>query len=182
MLNSISVKGFKINLIQGVTILCLWILLIIGCPFPAFATVTQIEEYPGQMLYQSRQNLQDQMGNYWRAIAFKRIHPEGSASISLRLIGFPGGVSLDHTQPLILITDFGQTFSAKDISDDISQNTSSLGNVGEYDFNSVLPQLQESVPLTLSLSTIDGESISLSVPSFIIEEWKSLTDGDFYRG
>jgi hypothetical protein len=55
--------------------------LLFGIGEPAIAAVTQIEEYPGQMLYQSRQKLQDQTGKSWQAIAFKRIHPEGSASI-----------------------------------------------------------------------------------------------------
>lgn len=50
------------------------------------------------MLYQSRQNLQDQTGNSWQVIVFKRISSESSAMLSLRLVGFPGGVNLDHTQ------------------------------------------------------------------------------------
>ncbi|MEG4238330.1 DUF3122 domain-containing protein [Microcoleus sp. Pol14C6] len=34
------------------------------------------------MLYPSRQNLRDHNGNSWQAIAFKRIHPNGSAVVS----------------------------------------------------------------------------------------------------
>ncbi|WP_333182166.1 DUF3122 domain-containing protein [Microcoleus sp. B3-D7] len=41
-----------------------------------------MEEYPAQMLYPSRQNLRDHNGNSWQAIAFKRIHPGGSAIVS----------------------------------------------------------------------------------------------------
>ncbi len=45
-----------------------------------------------------------QTGNAWQVIAFKRIHPEGRYNISLSLVGFPGAVELDHTQPLNLTT------------------------------------------------------------------------------
>ena len=53
-------------------------------PLPAFATVTQIEEAPGQMLYQSRQNLRDRTGKSWQVVAFKRVRPDGSEMVSLR--------------------------------------------------------------------------------------------------
>jgi hypothetical protein len=173
-MNSISFNGSKIQPIQWLLIVCICVLLIVGSPLPACATVTQIEEYPGQMLYQSRQNLQDQTGNSWQAIAFKRIHPEGSAVVSLRLVGFPGGVNLDHTQPLTLTTSRGQTLTAQDISNEISQDTPTLGNVGEYDLKLVLSQLQAEIPVKLILSTIDGDDIILSVPSAAIREWQKF--------
>jgi hypothetical protein len=149
-------------------------LLVVWIPLPAFAIVTQIEEYPGQMLYQSRQTLKDQQGNTWQAIAFKRIHPEGSAMVSLRLVSFPGGVELDHTQPLTLTTSLGQTLAARDVSSEISQDTPPLANVGEYDIKPILPQLQAAISLKLTLPTIDGESVSLSVPSSAIQEWQTV--------
>ncbi|WP_445299861.1 DUF3122 domain-containing protein [Microcoleus sp. AT3-D2] len=34
------------------------------------------------MLYPSRQNLRDHNGNSWQAIAFKCIHPDGTAIVS----------------------------------------------------------------------------------------------------
>lgn len=150
------------------------ILLVVWIPLPAFATAGQIEEYPGQMLYQSRQKLRDQNGKSWLAIAFKRIHPDGSAIVSLRLVGFPGGVEFDRTQPLTLTTSLGQTLTAKDISSEISHDTPTPSNVGEYDIQLALPQLQAEIPLQLTLPTIDGESVRLSVPSAAIQEWQTL--------
>ncbi len=174
MMNSIDFNGFKILPVRWLLTVCICVLLIVGSPFPAFAVVTQIEEYPGQMLYQSRQNLRDQSGNSWQAIAFKRIHPEGSAIVSLRLIGFPGGAELDRTQPLTLTTSLGQTLTAKDISSEISQNTPTPANVGEYDIKFALSQLQAEIPLQLTVPTIDGKGVSLSVPSALIEEWQTV--------
>ena len=175
MINYISFNRSKIRPMRWILTTLICVLLVVGSPLPAFAAVTQIEEYPGQMLYQSRQTLRDQDGNSWQAIAFKRIHPEGSAIVSLRLIGFYGGAKLDRTQPLILTTSLGQTLTAKDISSEISQDTPTPANVGEYDIKLALPQLQAEIPLQLTLPTIDGESVSLSVPSAAIQEWQTLT-------
>lgn len=60
-------------------------------PPSAVAAIRQLEEAPGQMVYQSRQTLQDQHGSGWQTVAFKRIRPDGQASFELRLVGFPGG-------------------------------------------------------------------------------------------
>ena len=95
MMNSIYSKISKICPIQW--ILAASICLLFGLAQPAIAEVTQIEEYPGQMLYQSRQNLRDQTGKAWQAIVFKRVHPEGTDTVSLRLIGFLGAMEFDHT-------------------------------------------------------------------------------------
>jgi Protein of unknown function (DUF3122) len=170
-----SFDGYKIRPMPWLLAVCTCVLLVVWSPLPACATVTQIQEYPGQMLYQSRQTLKDQQGNTWQAIAFKRIHPEGSAIISLRLIGFLGRAELDHTQPLTLSTSLGQTLTARDISSEISQDTPTPANVVEYDIKTVLPQLQAEIPLKLTVPTIDGKSVSLSVPSAAIEEWQTLT-------
>lgn len=62
----------------------------------ANATVRQLEEAPGQVVYQSRQTLKDQHGNSWQSIAFKRIRPNAESSFELRLVGFPGVVEIAH--------------------------------------------------------------------------------------
>jgi Protein of unknown function (DUF3122) len=59
---------FKQSLSRLLVVLTLSIALFFGICQPAIAAITQIEEYPGQMLYQSRQNLQDQTGKAWQAI------------------------------------------------------------------------------------------------------------------
>ncbi|PSB20409.1 DUF3122 domain-containing protein [Phormidesmis priestleyi ULC007] len=158
-------------------LLAAWIcvLLVVWSPLSAFAAVTQIEESPGQMLYQSRQNLRDQTGKSWQVVAFKRIHPDGSAILSLRLVGFPGAVELDHTQPLTLTTSMGQTLTAKDVSSEISQDTPALANVGEYDIQPVLPQLHAEIPLQLTLPMITGSAIELQIPSTTLQEWQTIS-------
>lgn len=179
-MKSIYFKGSKIRRLLA-ALIC--ISLLVWSPLPAFAAVEQIEESPGQMLYQSRQNLRDQTGKSWQASlhrrsfanAFKRIHPDGSAIISLRLVGFPGAVELDHTQPLTLTTSLGQTLTAKDVSSEISQNTPALANVGEYDIQTVLPQLRAEIPLELTLPMVTGSGSNLQIPFTAIQEWQTIS-------
>jgi Protein of unknown function (DUF3122) len=151
-------------------------LLVVCTPFPALATITQLEEYPGQMLYQSRQNLQDQTGQSWQAIAFTRIHPQGSSTVSLRLVGFPGTVELDHAQPLTLTISSKSNLTARDISSEISQDSPTLANVAKYDIKSVLPQLKSESPLQLTLPVINGAAIEVKIPSEMIEEWQAISN------
>jgi Protein of unknown function (DUF3122) len=119
IMNLIYSNTSKLRPIRWLIAALLCILLVIVISQPAFAAVTQIEEAPGQMLYQSRQNLRDRTGKSWQVVAFKRVRPDGSAMISLRLVGFLGAVELDHTQPLTLTTSMGQTLTAKDVTSGI---------------------------------------------------------------
>ena len=170
-----SFNGSKIRLLRWLLAVWICVLLVVWIPLPAFATVTQIEEYPGQMLYQSRQNLRDQTGKSWQAIAFKRIHPEGTTIVSLRLVGLSSGLEFDHTQPLTLTTSLGQTLTAKDISNEISQDTPAPANVAEYDIKLVLSQLEAEIPLHLILPMVTGSTVELQIPSTAIQEWQTIS-------
>jgi hypothetical protein len=174
-MNSINFNRFKFCPMRWLLVACFCVVLAVCSPLSASAAITQIEEYPGQMLYQSRQTLRDQNGNSWQAIAFKRIHPEGSAVVSLRLIGFANGVELDHTQLLTLTTSTGETLTARDISSEISQDTPPPANVAEYDIKSVLPQLQAEIPLHLTLPVVTGSAVELQIPFTAIQEWQTIS-------
>ena len=144
-------------------------------PPVALAGIRQLEEAPGQMVYQSRQNLKDQQGNTWQAIAFKRINPDNKVSVSLRLVGFPGVAEIDPAQPIFLTSSLGKSFTAiydsgKILIDPAAPQT----NIGQYNIEPLLPQLETTIPLKLTLPTIQGEAVSLSIPPTLIEEWKSL--------
>jgi hypothetical protein len=100
----------------------------------AVAAISQLEEAPGQMVYQSRQSLKDQHGNSWQAIAFKRISPNDKTSFELRLVGFPGVVEIDRSQPLLLTNSMGEELTAADNSSLIFTDLSDPEpNVGEHD-------------------------------------------------
>lgn len=158
-----------------------WVLAINLAIAPAQAAVRQLQETPGQTIYQSevsqsRQTLKDQQGSSWQAIAFKRIHPDHTATIYLRLVGFPGTANLDHSQPLTLTDSMGKTFTAADVSHDMFMDTAQLEpDAGQYDLQPILMQLESSIPLRLSLATLDQSKIVLDVSPNIVEEWRSLT-------
>jgi hypothetical protein len=144
---------------------------------PAHAAIRQLEEAPGQMVYQARQTLKDQQGNSWQAIAFKRIRPDKAATIYLRLVGFPGTANLDHSQPLTLTNSMGKTLTAVDISQEMfTDKTQIEPDVGQYDLQPILMQLESAIPLRLTLRTLDQSEIILNVSPEMVGEWRSLTD------
>jgi len=141
----------------------------------ASAAIRQLEEAPNQMVYQSRQSLKDQHGNTWQTIAFKRSRPDGNSSFELRLVGFPNLVAIDHAQPLTLTNSLGKTLTAADTSSHIFKE-GAQGNVGQFDLQPLLAELQAEIPLKISLPMIEGEAISLSVPPALVAEWQTVAN------
>jgi len=143
----------------------------------AAAAIRQLEEAPGQVVYQSRQTLKDQHGTSWQAIAFKRLRPNGQTSLELRLVGFPGVVEIEHSQPLPLTDSLGKTFTASDSSSAIFTDAAQPDpNVGQYDLEPVLSQLSTVLPLKLTLLTTHNQIISLSVSPALIQEWRNVAN------
>jgi hypothetical protein len=161
-------------LISAITIFALIGLGVLDMP-SASAAIRQIEEAPNQMVYQSRQSLKDQHGNTWQTVAFKRSRPDGNSSFELRLVGFPDLVAINHTQPLTLTNSLGKTLTATDTSSNIFKD-GVQANVGQYDLQPLLADLQAEIPLKISLSTLKGDAISLSVPPALVAEWQTVAN------
>ena len=141
----------------------------------ALAEIRPQEEAPGQIVYQTRQTVQDQYGDRWQVIAFKRIETEEHSRFTLRLVSFPGKVDIDHTQPLTLTTSLGQSFSAPDVSNQIF--TDALvpdPNIAQYDLQKVVLQLPVAIPVQLSLPLYSSDSIRVSINPALIREWQTL--------
>ncbi|MBD2255575.1 DUF3122 domain-containing protein [Nostoc parmelioides] len=159
--------------ILGMLVWALTINLVIA---PVQAAIRQLEEAPGQTVYQSRQTLKDQQGNSWQAIAFKRTHPDRTATLYLRLVGFPGTANLDHSQPITLTDSMGKTFTAADVSHDMFMDQTQMEpDAGQYDLQPILMQLESAIPLRLILPSLDQSEIILNVSPNVVEEWRSLT-------
>ncbi len=172
-------KVFSWRLWLGALILGVWLGLGLFNPPNAAAAIRQLEEAPRQVVYQSRQTLKDQHGRSWQAIAFKRIRPDGRTSFALRLVGFPGGAAIDRSQPLTLTNSLGQTLTAADDAGQIfTDETAPEPNVGQYDLQPLLPQLQAEIPLRLTLPTVGGEVITLNIPAGLIPEWQTVASQD----
>ena len=142
---------------------------------PATAAIQQLEEAPGQVIYQSRQTLQDQHGNSWQTIAFRRIRSGNSPVLFLRFVAFPGVTSIDRSPPLALTNSLSKILTANDASAKIfTDETSPEPNVGQYDLAPIISELQPTLPLKLSLPTTQSEPVEILVPSSLVEEWKTL--------
>ncbi|MBD2465471.1 DUF3122 domain-containing protein [Oscillatoria sp. FACHB-1407] len=168
---------FSWLLLLGAIVLGILLTLGVFNPSNAMATIRQLEEAPGQVVYQSRQTLKDQHGNAWQTIAFKRMRSDGTTSFELRLVGFPGVVEIDRSQPLTLTNSLSETLTATDTSSRIfTEATKPEPNVGQYDLQPLLPQLQVGIPLKLTLPVINSEAINLSISPSLVEEWQTVAN------
>jgi hypothetical protein len=138
---------------------------------PATAEIRQFHEKPGTLLYKSQWTLKDQTGKSWQAIAFQVRPPDSQASsflVQLRLVGFPGSVTLDPSLPLQL-DDRDQFLTADSTAAQLPP-----GAVGQFDVQPILQQLNAKKPLYLTLTAEGGAIVELKVPPFLVEEWQSL--------
>lgn len=148
-------------------LLCLW--LFFGFSFPSYALIRVQEEATGQMLWQSRHSLRDNRGISWQIILFKRLKNHQIQDISLRLVGFPDMVTFRHPQPLILTT----TDHILTASDQFAQHAPAP-NVGQYDLQTIIAQLQKSKQIELDLPLDTLEQATLSLPTPVLIEWQDI--------
>ena len=137
---------------------------------PAVATISTIEEAPGQILSQSRHQLRDDKGNVWQVILFKRVKGDDSPSIHLRLVAFPGTANFAHPQPLKIITKNGNIFDIKDVF----AEQAPADNVGEYNINNILGKLPNAAAIDISLVMKDNQIVELKIPPEVILEWQII--------
>lgn len=159
-------------------------LLTTGLPSSASARVMREELRTGDILYKSLRTLNDNRGYSWQAIAFTQIpdqqdvgQPESrieaeAEKMYLRLVGFPGTVSIDRSKPLIVEVPGERQLTLPDRSSLIFKNgLSPQPNVGQYLLADVLEEVRSPMPLRLTLATVDGEPVELKLPRVIVEEW-----------
>jgi hypothetical protein len=153
----------------------IWILFTGFSTVPSAVAVTsQIEEIPGQWVYQSRTILRDPSGNSWQAIAFKRVKPESTQGVYLRLVGFPDAAHIDPTEPLTLETALGQSLTAPNITHKIFNDTPALPNIGQYDLHLVMSEVNPLIPLRLGIPTQESKRITLWVSPQVLQEWNTI--------
>lgn len=160
--------GKKLILMIIIGLLCFPI--IFNCNQPAFAKIRQQEEVLGQLLYQARHSLQDNQGQNWQIILFKRVKDGQVKDVDLRLVGFPDQVNFIHPQNLTLKTVDGKEFFA---SDQFSKKAPAT-NVGQYDIKDILIKLAGEKSLTIDLPV--KESLSLNIPYPVLLEWQEIVN------
>lgn len=143
----------------------------LGFTSPAMAVIRQLEEIPGQLLFQSRNTLRDQNGNAWQVVFFQRIKPDQSRQINLRLVDFPGTATFSHPQPLTVINK-EQQWLAPDVFDEKAP----APNVGQYDLSEIIPEIPAGLALQLSLNLNEKQQLELRVPGAVVLEWQDVAN------
>lgn len=136
---------------------------------PAIATLSQIEEAPGQMLYRSQNHLQDQAGKTWQVILFKQLQPDRTQSLYLRLVGLPGAAEVAHPKALNISSGTGKTWQAPDVF----VEEAPVATVGQYGMQEIVAQLAPD-DVVLGIPVAGSNAVMLPVPRSVIREWQVL--------
>ena len=147
--------------------------LLIGGPGLAMAQVHAHSDEQGSPVVRSLESLRDLDYQSWQVVAYRSGPPGGP--LSLRIVGYPGKVRLDH--PTALIVRSGRrTWELADIT---LANPSLAGDgraaAAEFDLAPLVADLQQDRPLRLQLPGVFTE---LPVPPYLVAEWRSLAVAD----
>lgn len=156
-------------LLLGILTLCMFLGLGSLTSPTAIATVQQSELASKETLYRSFTKLDDQSGHVWQVVLFKQIYPGQAQTVNLRLVGFPGSAEVLHPQSLQITTDTGKVLTAADVFLDEAP----APTIGQYNFQDILPQLPVE-PLVLTIPLPRNDSIHISVPQQVVQEWQKV--------
>ena len=143
--------------------------LLLGHGQPAWAQVHAHDDENGQLVVRSLESLRDLDYQSWQAVAYRTGPPGGP--VTLRIVGYPGKVRLDHPTSLVVHSGRG-TWELADITT-ANPKLASDGRdaAAEFDLNPLLADLHQNRPLRLELP---GVFVELPVPPFVVGEWRSL--------
>ncbi|NJL86934.1 MAG: DUF3122 domain-containing protein [Leptolyngbyaceae cyanobacterium SM1_1_3] len=139
---------------------------------PALASTHVYQERPQQLTYRSQQSLRDRQDRSWQAVLFKRFEAETLAGVYLRIVGFPGLVAVDQAKPLKIDTGTALSWQAASSRDRTLQQLPP--NVGQYDVQSAIAELNGNIPLQLTVPLQGGGVAELVAAPFVVREWRSL--------
>ncbi len=160
-------------IVSGITAFIIVIGSLMWAAPNAFATFTQHEEMPGQILFKAKQTLSDQEGYSWQVIVFRQVYPNRHDDVYLRLVGFPGMVAIEHDQPLVLRNKKGDSFLVQPDPGELTKNRISPDfHVGQYRLEELVAQLNPTVDWQAVIPTKNPKGRVLKIPSTLIQEWQ----------
>lgn len=159
------------SIFKALTVISFCLYLILAITPPAFASIHKYPETGDRVMFRSVQSLRDNQDKAWQVVLYKRVRSGLVNSFNLRLVGFPG-TELQHPVPLTVAAGDREFGTANDIW---SESDLPI-NVGEYDFKSIITQVETDRPLRLSLSVKGDRDRELLVPPFAVREWRLLLD------
>ena len=161
----------KLSLFKALTVISLCLYLTLAVSAPAFASIHKYPETAERVMFRSVQSLRDTDDKAWQVVLYKRVRSGLVDSLNLRLVGFPG-TELQHPVPLNVAAGSREIGKANDIW---SESDLPI-NVGEYDFKSIITQVESNQPLRLNLPVKGAKKAALLVPPFAVREWRLLLD------
>lgn len=161
----------KLSLFKALTVISLCLYLILAVNPPALASIHKYSETGDRVMFRSVQSLRDNEDKAWQVVLYKRVKSGVVNSFNLRLVGFPG-TQLDHPVALKVVAGNLELGRAKDIWSESDLPV----NVGEYDFKSIVAELESDRPLQLNLPVQGKKDLGLLVPTFAVREWRRLLD------
>jgi hypothetical protein len=139
---------------------------------PPLASIHTYHEMPGQTTFRSKQSFRDRSDRAWQIILFKRYQANELQGLYLRLIGFPGMVSLHSQKSLTIATGASTQWTAPLKLD--SQTPSLPENAAQYNVATTIAELASDIPLQLDIPLSDGSIAQLVIPPFAVHEWRDL--------
>ena len=153
--------------LAGVLALLCWL----GGVQPAAALLQASPGETGTGLVRSLESLRDLDYQSWQVVAYRQGAAAETAPVTLRIVGYPGRVRLDHPTPLLVRA--GRRLWQLD---DITLANPKLAAdpraaAAEFELTPLLADLQKNRPLRLELP---GVFVELPVPPYVVEEWRQL--------
>lgn len=143
----------------------------------ADASILYTADTSGSVIVQSRRTVRDQDRYSWQVIAFKQIQADTrEGEVYLRLVGFPGAVEINHSQPITLTSPKGETLTIDTLADQIAIGLPAQPHVGQYHLQAALPNLPTEYRLQLDLPTAQPPAITLQIPPALIQEWQTVVN------
>ena len=151
--------------------LAMVVLLALGAPAAAQAQLHTHLDENGSEVVRSLESLRDLDNQSWQVVAYRSGPPGPEAPLTLRIVGYPGKVRLDHPTPL-QVTAGRRHWDLADITTANPRLASdSRDAAAEFDLKPLIAELRKDRPLRLALR---GVFVELPVPPFVVAEWRSL--------
>ncbi|MDM7953625.1 MAG: DUF3122 domain-containing protein [Cyanobium sp. CZS 25K] len=147
------------------------LLVLLGSPRGAQAQIQASPSETGTGLVRSLESLRDLDYQSWQVVAYREGPARQNAPVTLRIVGYPGRVRLDHPTPLQVRSGRRQwrlediTLASARLSGD------NRAAAAEFDLTPLLADLRLNRPLRLQLP---GVLVELPVPPYVVAEWRSL--------
>jgi len=142
--------------------------LLLG-PTAASAQLHAHADENGQPMVRSLESLRDLDYQSWQAVAYRSGPPGGP--VTLRIVGYPGRVRLDH--PTALVVHGGRR--RWELEDITTANPKLMSDgrdaAAEFNLSPLLADLHKNRPLRLELP---GVFVELPVPPYVVGEWRGL--------